>query len=100
MKETVMTNCPNCSSNDITLDIENEKLKCNHCGSFIKEKKYRESTDAINNLNEKKIKLGASSIDNEKVNIVSLQCPNCNSEYITGENNEYPVCPWCIKKFI
>ena len=91
----IMTNCPSCSSNDIVFDISTSKLKCNHCGEFIEISKYKKKVDSISKLEGNILDEGAKDIQTEDVNIVTLKCPNCNTQYLSGESSTYPKCHWC-----
>ena len=56
-----MKRCPYCAE-----EIQNEAIKCKHCGEFLKSKLL----DPIN---------------------LALECPSCNKEY----DNKWRVCPYC-----
>ncbi len=99
-EENNITNCPKCSSNNITLDISIGKLKCNYCGHIIENEEFKEDVTNISELENKVVSEGASELNTKEVSIVNLKCPNCGIEYIAGESSTYPKCSWCNKDLI
>ena len=91
----IMTNCPSCASNSISLDIKEGKLKCNHCGHIIEFKKYNKQINDIGALEGDIFHNGTKDLNKEHVNIVTLNCPVCNKMYFAGKNEKYPKCHWC-----
>lgn len=91
----IITNCPSCASNSISLDIKEGKLKCNHCGHIIEFKKYNKQINDINSLDGDIFHNGTKDLNVDHVNIVTLTCPTCNKMYFTGKSDKYPNCHWC-----
>ncbi len=93
-----MTNCTSCGSNDISLDINLSKLKCNQCGQIYENVEMSNKFEDIDKLNNISISGGALDIAESNSNLVIYKCDICNTEIVTSELNNNVICPTCHKK--
>ena len=103
MNNNVMTNCHNCGSNNISLDMTIGKLRCNSCG-HIYESTIEEKPNAVNefesihSLEGNIISDGSKNINEGTLALVTYKCNKCGFEYVTSEKNNNPICIFCNKQ--
>ena len=88
----VMTNCPNCSSNNISLDMKYGKLRCKYCNQLINNKPYIKKWD----MSIKEIQDSVPEIKKPNVEVVTLKCYRCGMESIGDKKMIGSPCPWCL----
>ena len=92
MKKT--TNCLNCGSNDISLDIKLGQLKCNHCDSLVLETKYQKEVKNLTELKDKKISKGALKLF-KNIGKTTIKCETCGTIMHSRYNDSYTKCRMC-----
>ena len=88
--------CPKCGATDISYNIKTGKLRCNFC-------RYEFSSDKVDGLEEDLSKLegrvvtsGASKIDKEFNDIITLKCDSCGAEVVIDTASASQArCHWC-----
>lgn len=88
--------CPKCGATDISLNINTGKLRCNFCRyEFSKEVLTELKTD-ISQLEGEVIASGATKIDSEFKDVVTLKCSSCGAEVVIDTSSTSQArCHWC-----
>ncbi|MBQ8535318.1 MAG: hypothetical protein IJ463_06505 [Bacilli bacterium] len=92
MKKT--TNCLNCGSNNISLDIKLGQLKCNHCNSLVLEKKYQKQVQNITELKDRKLSKCALNLFKDSKKTI-IKCETCGTIMHSRFNDKYTKCRIC-----
>ena len=79
--------CPNCSSNDIELNISHGKLRCKYCGTEFNDSKFNEKYQDPTNIQGTNLSRGteAINVDNQ---LVMEKCLNCGAEITFRKEDE------------
>ena len=87
--------CPKCGSTDISLNVSDGKLRCNFCRHEF-EPQHVEMQSDLANLHGQVMGSGASNINNEFDNIVTLKCESCGAEVVVDTSSATQSrCHWC-----
>ena len=93
-KEHGQNKCPKCGSTEISNIPQTDKLRCNFCRHEFKIEKA-EQNDA-KNLKGTTISSGASDIQADASNIITLKCQSCGAEVVIDTNDALQgKCHWC-----
>lgn len=97
-KITVTENgeCPHCGSTDISYNQSNGKLRCNFCRQEFEPIASDKIIDDASTLRGENINIGASDIDTNQPDLLTLKCPHCGAEVIVNTANTTSArCHWC-----
>lgn len=88
--------CPKCGATDISLNLETGKLRCNFCRHEFEPKKIKGLEADLTKLNGKVIASGASDINADTDDLVTLKCQSCGAEVVIDTNEAaHARCHWC-----
>ncbi len=94
-KDEYQNKCPNCGSTDITYDAKKRKLICNFCQNIFEDEDDTLEKHARNLKGEIRSK-GASDIDKNAKDIVTLKCASCGAEVVINTKEApHARCHWC-----
>ena len=74
--------CPKCGSTDISININNGKLRCNFCRHEFEIIKVSGLETDISKLEGQVIGSGAQDIADDSDDILTLKCSSCNAEVV------------------
>ena len=88
--------CPKCGATDISFDVKTGKLRCNFCRyEFEGEKAIGVVTD-IDKLEGQVMTSGASDIEADSSDVVTLKCSSCGAEVVVDTSSAMQArCHWC-----
>lgn len=88
--------CPKCGSTDISININNGKLRCNFCRHEFEHEKLEGMQDDISELHGQVLASGTSNIIPDTNDIVTFKCSSCGAEVVidTAEKTQ-ARCHWC-----
>ncbi len=87
--------CPKCGATDIALNTKTGKLRCNFCRHEFDPVKVDISPD-IQNLEGIRIGSGASQIQADTKDVVTLKCSSCGAEVVIDTASATQArCHWC-----
>lgn len=94
-KDEYQNKCPNCGSTDITYDAKIRKLKCNFCQNIFEDEEDTSEKHARNLKGEVRSK-GASDIDKNAKDMITLKCSSCGAEVVINTKEApHARCHWC-----
>ena len=93
--KTGQTKCPKCGSTDIATNLNSGKLRCRFCRCEFEPERVAGLEENLENLTGTVVTSGASNIDSEASDIVTLKCESCGAE--VPRNSK--TCPICGKFF-
>lgn len=88
--------CPKCGSTDISLNIHTGKLRCNYCRYEFEPQQVVGLEENIEELQGQVIGSGASNINADASNMITIKCTSCGAEVVidTAEATQ-ARCHWC-----
>ena len=88
--------CPKCGSTDISLNINNGKLRCNFCRHEFEPSKADGLVEDIGSLEGVVVGSGATDIEVDSSDMITLKCTSCGAEVVV-DTQEAPQarCHWC-----
>lgn len=87
--------CPKCGATDIALNTKTGKLRCNFCRHEFDPVKVDISPD-IQNLEGIRVGSGASQIQADTKDVVTLKCSSCGAEVVIDTASATQArCHWC-----
>ena len=91
------TKCPKCGATDISLNVKTGKLRCNFCRHEFEVQKFDEILDNdIENLKGEVIGSGASNIEADSKDMITLKCTSCGAEVVIDTaSTTVARCHWC-----
>lgn len=88
--------CPKCGATDISLNVNNGKLRCNFCRHEIEPQKVEGLETDISNLQGQVIASGASNIQASVSDVVTFKCESCGAEVVIDTSEATNArCHWC-----
>ena len=93
-----MTNCPNCSSNNISYDIKTETLKCNHCNQKFSSSKVEKKIKEIKNIKGIIINEQTKTVSKENKELYAIKCCTCGAIKYIRNKEKYKQCSLCQSK--
>ena len=93
-----MTNCPNCSSNNISYDIKTETLKCNHCNQKFSSSKVEKKIKEIKNIKGVIINEQTKTVSKENKELYAVKCCTCGAIKYVRNKDKYTHCRLCQSK--
>ena len=88
--------CPKCGSTDISININNGKLRCNFCRHEFEIIKVSGLETDISKLEGQVIGSGAQDIADDSDDILTLKCSSCNAEVVIDTTSSAQArCHWC-----
>ncbi len=88
--------CPKCGSTDISLNLNNGKLRCNFCRHEFEPEKINEDGQDLDNLEGEVIGSGAQDIIAAVEDVLTFKCSSCGAEVIIDTNEATQArCHWC-----
>ena len=88
--------CPKCGSTDITLNVNNGKLRCNFCRHEFEPEKLDNAQQDLSQLQGQIVNSGASDIVADTNDIVTFKCSSCGAEVVIDTASATQArCHWC-----
>ena len=88
--------CPKCGATDISLNMNNGKLRCNFCRHEFDPEHVEGFETDINKLNGEVLSSGSKNIDNSAGDIITLKCESCGAEVVIDTaSSQQARCHWC-----
>lgn len=86
--------CPKCGATEISLNVNNGKLRCNFCRYEFESQKIAEVD--INNLQGEIIGSGAQDIVADTNDVLTFKCSSCGAEVVIDTSDATQArCHWC-----
>ena len=90
------TKCPKCGATDISTNTKTGKLRCNFCRHEFEPEKFDSMETDIENLQGEIIGSGASNIDADVKDMITLKCTSCGAEVVIDTASSTQArCHWC-----
>lgn len=88
--------CPKCGSTDISVNVNNGKLRCNFCRHEFEPEKVVGLEEDLSKLQGQVIASGVQDIVASTEDVLTFKCGSCGSEVVidTGEATQ-ARCHWC-----
>lgn len=94
--QPIQGKCPNCGSSDISLNMDNGKLRCNYCHQEFEPIYADKAIKDIADLSGENISSGASDIDSSSSDLVTIKCQGCGAEItVDTAHSTSARCHWC-----
>ena len=88
--------CPKCGATDISLSPKTGKLRCNFCRHQFEPVKLDFMETDISKLKGEIIGSGASNIEADTKDIITLKCTSCGAEVVVDTASSTSArCHWC-----
>ncbi len=88
--------CPKCGATDITLNLNNGKLRCNFCRFEFDPVKLDSMNTDVKNLSGEVIGSGATNIVEDSNDVITLKCSSCGAEVVIDTASASQArCHWC-----
>ena len=88
--------CPACGSTEISTNIKTGKLRCAFCRNEFEPEKLTGMVEDINQLEGQVIGSGASNIQADAKDVVTLKCTSCGAEVVIDTASSVNAkCHWC-----
>jgi len=88
--------CPRCGATDISLNINNGKLRCNFCRHEFEPEKVAGLETDISKLQGQVMGSGAQDIVADANDIVTFKCSSCGAEVVIDTASSTQArCHWC-----
>ena len=90
------TKCPKCGATDISVNTKTGKLRCNFCRHQFEPEKFDSMETDIENLQGEVIGSGASEIQADTNDMITLKCTSCGAEVVIDTASSTQArCHWC-----
>lgn len=90
------TKCPKCGATDISLNVNNGKLRCNFCRHEFDQEKVEALETDLSQLQGQVIGSGATDIVADTKDIITLKCTSCGAEVVIDTASSTQArCHWC-----
>lgn len=88
--------CPRCGSTDISVNVNNGKLRCNFCRHEFEPEKVAGMVEDISQLEGEILGSGATDLVADVEEVVTFKCESCGAEVVvdTAESTQ-ARCHWC-----
>ncbi len=88
--------CPKCGATDISVNINNGKLRCNYCRFEFEPEKVVGLEEDISKLTGKVMGSGAKNIIPDSSEIITFKCTSCGAEVVIDTASATSArCHWC-----
>ena len=88
--------CSQCGSTDISLNVNNGKLRCNFCRYEFEPQKVESLNTDLSQLQGQVMGSGATDIVIDTKDIITLKCSSCGSEVVIDTASATQArCHWC-----
>ncbi len=88
--------CPKCGSTDISLNVNNGKLRCNFCRHEFEPEKLDNMQQDLSQLQGQVMGSGATDIVADTKDIVTFKCSSCGAEIVIDTASSTQArCHWC-----
>lgn len=88
--------CPKCGATDISLNINNGKLRCNYCRYEFLPKRIDGMTNDLSQLNGQVMGSGAQDIVADTNDVLTFKCSSCGAEVVIDTSEVTQArCHWC-----
>ncbi|MBQ9625229.1 MAG: TFIIB-type zinc ribbon-containing protein [Clostridia bacterium] len=88
--------CPKCGATDISLNINNGKLRCNFCRHEFEPEIAEEEKVDLSTLSGEYVGSGATDIQADAEDMITLKCSSCGAEVVIDTNTSTQArCHWC-----
>jgi len=88
--------CPKCGATDISINMNNGKLRCNFCRYEFEPIKIEELETDVSSLKGKIIGSGAKDILEDTNDIITFKCSSCGAEVVIDTlETAHARCHWC-----
>ena len=88
--------CPKCGATDISLNVQNGKLRCNFCRYEFEAQKFDSMQKDISQLTGEVIGSGAQNIVADTKDMITLKCSSCGAEVVIDTASVTQArCHWC-----
>lgn len=88
--------CPKCGATDISLNVNNGRLRCNYCRFEFEPEKVQGLDGDINELRGTVIGSGAQNIIADTNDVVTFKCSSCGAEVVIDTASSTQArCHWC-----
>lgn len=88
--------CPKCGATDISLNINNSKLRCNYCRYEFEPEKVEGLEENLSELQGTVIGSGAQNIVADTNDVVTFKCSSCGAEVVIDTASSTQArCHWC-----
>lgn len=95
-QENGQVKCPKCGATDISLNEKNGKLRCNFCRYEFQPEKVEGLEENISELEGTVVASGASNIQADTKDVMTLKCSSCGAEVVIDTNSSTQArCHWC-----
>ncbi len=94
--KTGQDKCPKCGATDISLNVSNGKLRCNYCRCEFESEHINGMVEDISTLEGEVIGSGATNINNDAGDVITLKCSSCGAEVVIDTlSSTQARCHWC-----
>lgn len=91
--------CPKCGATDISLNVNNGKLRCNYCRHEFDGQKISGMQEDLSQLTGEIIGSGATDIVASTNDVLTFKCSTCGAEVVIDTNSSVQArCHWCRSK--
>ena len=88
--------CPKCGATEITLNVNNGKLRCNYCRHEFEPEKVAGLEEDISKLQGQVIGSGAQDIVAATNDVLTFKCSSCGAEVVIDTASSTQArCHWC-----
>lgn len=88
--------CPKCGATDISLNINNGKLRCNFCRHEFEPEKITGMEQDITKLSGQILASGAQDIAADTKDVLTFKCSSCGAEVVIDTTCQNQArCHWC-----
>ena len=88
--------CPACGATDISLNMNNGKLRCNFCRHEFDPEHIEGFEKDISKLEGEVLSSGSKNIDNSSGDMITLKCESCGAEVVIDTASSAQArCHWC-----
>ena len=90
------TKCPKCGATDISLNVNNGKLRCNFCRHEFDQEKVTGLVEDISTLEGQVMGSGAQDIVADAKDVMTFKCSSCGAEVVIDTASAPQArCHWC-----
>lgn len=88
--------CPKCGATDISLNVNNGRLRCNFCRHEFDLEKVDELNIEVDTLEGEIIGSGATNIVADTNDVLTFKCSSCGAEVVIDTSSKTQArCHWC-----
>lgn len=88
--------CPKCGATDISLNVNNGKLRCNFCRHEFEPEKITGMEDDLSQLKGQVMGSGAQNIIADVSEVLTFKCESCGAEVVIDTASAMQArCHWC-----